>query len=85
MERGKEGGREDGGEGERGREERCYSAVQWSGSRREACFPPHTSLLLSIVQHTLTICAAQHVDILACSLTCTPHNADYERRERFHM
>ena len=75
---GREGGREDGGEGERGRE-RCYSADSGLAPEEKHASPLiYTSLLLSIVQHTITICAAQHVDILACSLTCTPHNADYE-------
>ena len=75
---GREGGREDGGRGGEREGGEMLQCKQWSGSRREACFLPHTSLLLYIVQHTITICAAQHVDILACSLTCTPHNADYE-------
>lgn len=84
REGGREGGKRREGGRERGwrrggeREGEMLQCRQWSGSRREACFPPHTSLLLSIVQHTITICAAQQVDILACSLTCTPHNADYE-------
>ena len=78
KEGGKREGREDGGRGGEREGGEMLQCKQWSGSRREACFLPHTSLLLYIVQHTITICAAQHVDILACSLTCTPHNADYE-------
>ena len=86
----REDGREGGREGERkggGREGEREEGEENSDNYGLRLQSKHASPLmpLCIVQHTLTICAAQHVDILACSLTCTYHNTDYGRREKFHM